>query len=55
MELELENKGKLDLLQEVRDIYMIRIFYVRQLQKGLEMLFTRQNALLMIHLCGFVS
>ncbi|HOT05416.1 MAG TPA: UTP--glucose-1-phosphate uridylyltransferase GalU [Atribacter sp.] len=37
LELELENKGKLDLLQEVRDIGdMIRIFYVRQkLQKGL--------------------
>ncbi|HQK84139.1 MAG TPA: UTP--glucose-1-phosphate uridylyltransferase GalU [Atribacter sp.] len=37
LELELENKGKFDLLQEVRDIGdMIRIFYVRQkLQKGL--------------------
>jgi UTP--glucose-1-phosphate uridylyltransferase len=37
LELELENKGKFDLLQEVRDIGdMIRIFYVRQkLQRGL--------------------
>ena len=37
VELELENKGKFDLLQEVRDIgEMIRIFYVRQkLQRGL--------------------
>jgi len=37
LELELENKGKFDLLQEVRDIgEMIRIFYVRQkLQRGL--------------------
>ena len=37
LELELENKGKFDLLQEVREIGdMIRIFYVRQkMQKGL--------------------
>jgi len=37
LELELENKGKYELLQEVRDIGdMVRIFYVRQkLQRGL--------------------
>ena len=37
LELELENKGKYDLLQEVREIgNMVHIFYIRQkLQKGL--------------------
>ena len=37
LELELENKGKLDLLREVRDIgNMVNIFYVRQkVQRGL--------------------
>ncbi len=37
LELELENKGKLDLLQEVREIgNMVHIFYVRQkIQRGL--------------------